>query len=256
MYLIFALILLIGLIVCLRHLKEGFDQNLVDVLPIQISEDNTTISIPNQIKGINGDDITFGGNITAPTGYTQQIHASNYATLNNLTVSGDSQLNDTTINGQTRIIGSNLLELGANTGKSWEGNGSISYKSTWDPNALNIVGAENGGARKVHLWDDVEVDGNLQVNGVIKLGNGNNIWTIKARDNGWLEFLYNNTDQDDTSNDIGRIIMSPDGNLWLSRSSYPGWVADNLNSINTRQNATITQAEGLGSDIGSWFNGL
>jgi len=268
MYLIFVLILftLIGLFGYLIHLnrKEGFDQNLVDVLPIQISEDNSTISIPNLIKGNNGDDITFGGNITAPIGNTQQIHASNYATLNNLTVNGDSQLNDTTINGQTRIIGSNLLELGANTAKSWGGNGTISYKTGWDPNALNIVGAENpdnGGSRKVHLWDDVEVDGNLQVNGVIQLGNGSNIWTIKARDNGWLEFLYNNTDQDDPSNDIGRILMSPSGDLWLSRSSYPGWIADNLNSINTRQTSTIAQApsqdsgdpSNWGNDISSWF---
>lgn len=236
MYLIivFILILILAIYSYFYVTKEGFNQNLVDVLPIQISSDNSTISVPNHIHGTKGDDITFGGNIQAPTGTTEIIHASNYATLNNLTANGDATLNKTTIRGQTRIIGSNLLELGADTGKSWNGNGSISYKTNWDTNALNIVGAENGGPRKVHLWDDVEINSNLHVNGEIKLGNGNNIWTIRARDNGWLEFLHNNTSPDDYGGNAGHVIMSPDGNLWLARSSYSGWVADNLKTINEK----------------------
>jgi hypothetical protein len=237
MYLIivFILILILGVYsyFCWTS-KEGFNQNLVDVLPIQISNDNSTISVPNHINGNKGVDITFGGNIQAPTGTTDRIHASDYATLNNLTVNGDTNLNQVTIKGQTRIIGSNLFEFGADTGKSWDGNGSISYKTSWDGAALNIVGAENGGARKVHLWDDVEINNNLHVNGSIQLGNGANIWTIRARDNGWLEFLHNNTSPDDYGGDVGHVIMSPDGNLWLARSTYQGWVADNLQAINNK----------------------
>ena len=233
MYLILFLILILFTFLVIRNYnQEGFD-SLVDVLPIQISSDNQTITIPNQVKGNRGDDLTFGGKITFPTGNLQTVNA-NQTTFGRMTVNGDSQLKQTTIQGQTRILGNNLLELGADTGKSWNGNGSISYRTSWDTNALNIVGAENGGPRKVHLWDDVEIASNLQVNGSIKLGNGNNVWTIRTRDNGWLEFLYNNTSPDNYGANVGHILMSPDGNLWLARSSYPGWVADNLQTINNK----------------------
>jgi hypothetical protein len=214
--------------------KEGFNQNLVDVLPIQISTDNTTLSIPNHIKGNKGNDITFAGNIQALSGTTDRIQSSDVATFNQLTVNGDTQLNQTTIKGNTKITGSNLFELCAYTGKSWNGNVTISYKTSWDTNALNIVGAENGGPRKVHVWDQVEIAQNLHVNGSIKLGSGGNIWTIRARDNGWLEFLYNNTSPDNYGGDAGHIIMDPGGNLWLARSSFQGWVADNLQYINNK----------------------
>jgi len=214
--------------------KEGFNQSLVDVLPIQISSDNSTITIPNQIQGTNGKDLTFVGNIQAPTGTTDNIKATNAATFNNLTVNGDSQLNQTTIKGNTKITGSNLFELGADTGKNWNGNGSISYKTSWDTKALNIVGAENGGPRKVHVWDQVEIAQNLYVNGSIKLGTNDNYWTIRTRSDGRLEFIYKETGQEDFGNDVGHILMDPVGNLWLSRSSYRGWVADNLQAINNK----------------------
>jgi len=55
---------------------------------------------------------------------------------NNLSANETSTLNRTTLRGNTRIIGSNLLEFGADTGKGWGGNGFISYKTSWDSNAL------------------------------------------------------------------------------------------------------------------------
>jgi len=234
MYLIivFILIVILGIYVYLKsERKEGFNQNLVDVLPIQISSDNSTISIPNQIKGNKGNDITFVGNIQAPTGTTNSLQSTNVATFNQLTVSGETQLNQTTIKGNTKITGSNLFELGADTGKSKPENGTLSYKTLGNKDSLDIVGADIGGARKVHLWDQVEIAQNLHVNGSIKLGTDNNYWTIRARDNGWLEFLYNGTSPDNYSGDAGHIIMDPAGNLWLARSLYQGWVADNLQAV-------------------------
>jgi hypothetical protein len=214
--------------------KEGFNQSLVDVLPIQISSDNSTITIPNQIQGNKGNDITFVGNIQAPTGTTDNIKANGDSTFHQLTVNGDSQLNQTTIKGNTKITGSNLFELGANMGKSKTENGTLGYKTLLDTSALNIVGADMGGSRNVHVWDNVEIAQNLHVNGSIKLGTEKNYWTIRTRSDGRLEFLYKETGQEDFGNDVGHILMDPVGNLWLSRSSYRGWVADNLQAINNK----------------------
>jgi len=241
-YLILIILFLFAVILSYFYLStdvlEGFDTTLIDVLPVQISKDDSSITVPNKVKGINGDDITFGGNIKTPVGWMKTLNSSQLATVQQLNVNADTNLNQVKVSGPTRIVGSNVLELGADTGKSWDGNGSISYKTSWDPNALNIVGAENGGPRKVHLWDDVEVDGNLyvnggnvHVNGSITIGSNEKSWNISVRENGWLEFLYNGTSRDNYNQDSGHIIMSPDGNLWLPRSSYYGWVADNLQTI-------------------------
>jgi hypothetical protein len=46
-----------------------------------------------------------------------------------------------------------------------EGNaGKIAYKPTWDPTVLGIVGAGNS-PRKIRMWDDVLINGRLQVLG-------------------------------------------------------------------------------------------
>jgi hypothetical protein len=233
MYLIivFILILVLGIYIYSAS-KEGFNTNLVDVLPIQITEDNTSISVPNQIRGNIGNDITFGGNIQAPRGTANHIQVSEYATLNNLSVNGDSQLNQTTIKGKTSIVNNNLFEWGSGMSKSKPENGTIGYKTGLDGNALNIVGADLNNVRKVHLWDNVEIGSNLHVNGSIKLGSGNNIWTIRVRpDNGWLEFLLNNTGQDDYGANVGHVIMSPQGDLWLARDKFAGWVTQNMQNI-------------------------
>jgi len=235
-FIIFILLIVISGIYRYVYLKrEGLDQNLVDVLPIQISSDNSTISIPNTIRGNKGDNITFIGNIQAPTGTTNTIQATGDAAFNNLTVNGDSQLNQTTFKGNTRITGNNIFEFGADIIKSNPMNGTLSYKTMENKDALDIVGAENDGFRKVHLWDNVEIAQNLHVKGSIKLGTETNYWTIRAQSDGSLHFLHNDTGLNDLSNDVGHIIMDPSGNLWLARSSYYGWVADNLQTINNKE---------------------
>ena len=47
-----------------------------------------------------------------------------------------------------------------------EGNsGKIAYKPSWDPAALGIVGAGAGSNRKITMWDNVLINGRLQVTG-------------------------------------------------------------------------------------------
>jgi len=159
---------------------------------------------------------------------------------NNLTVTQNSTLNRTTLRGHTRIIGGQLLELGADTGKGWEGNGSISYKTSWDPNALNMVGAENGGPRKIHIWDDVEINGNLWVNGNLTVGSGHR-WTLNTQDWRLLHFLHNDTQKDNWGDNAGHVIMAGDGNLWVSRSSYRGWMADNMKQVARNRDEITTK---------------
>jgi hypothetical protein len=126
------------------------------------------------------------------------------------------------------------MEFGKGEDKEWNA-GKIGYK-TFSNESLDIVGAgRNGEARKVRIYDDLNVGNSLRVNGSIKLGTANNFWTIQARDNGWLEFLYNGTSQDNYGDNVGHLIMSPDGNMWLPRSTNKGWVADNLQRIDSKK---------------------
>ena len=114
------------LFLCLVNQKvfEGFDIHSVDVLPLQISVDNTTISVPNHIQGYSGSDLNFMGGLE----------------LNN----------------------ANTFEYGK--GKPKELNaGKIGYQ-TWTGDSLDIVGAgEVAGQRKVHMFDIVDVGNSLDV---------------------------------------------------------------------------------------------
>ena len=71
-----------------------------------------------------------------------------------------------------RINGWGQIDLGTSDA-SREGNaGKIWYGGAWDTGALAIVGKGTaGGNRKIHLWDNVLVDNNLDVNGKIKVRN-------------------------------------------------------------------------------------
>jgi len=216
-------------------MKEGFDPNIGRIIPIRVSETQDEISVPNTVSGTGDRGIEFDGNITANTVSADQLNVDGLATTQRLVANGDTHLNQVKINGPIRIVGSNELELGADTGKGWDGNGSISYKTSWDPNALNMVGAENGGPRKVHLWDDVIVDGKLNVKGSLLLPKGNLVlqgggqtWTMTT--NGLLHFLHN-TELNDYTKNKGHLFMRPNGDLWLARSTFEGWITDNLQSV-------------------------
>jgi hypothetical protein len=72
--------------------------------------------------------------------------------------------------------------------------------------------------------------GTLWVNGNLTVGS-NQAWTMNTQDQDRLHFLHNNTNKDNTGDDVGRVSMAGDGNLWLSRQLYKGWVADNLQNV-------------------------
>jgi cytoskeletal protein CcmA (bactofilin family) len=92
---------------------------------------DSTIKLPNQVIGTVGDDITFGGDI--------------------------------------RIKGNHEIEMGRGMNK--EGNaGKIAYNK-WGDNQLDIIGAGTDQYhRKINLWDDVEVAGELEVKGPLAIG--------------------------------------------------------------------------------------
>jgi hypothetical protein len=317
--------------------KEGFDPNLVDIIPIQISSGNDVITVPNKINGFqdnaiifddlnvanttvhkgrtflnpvgedlnpdidlaigdkktgfNRDDVgivSFWGNgqkigSYGTDGMTLQknlpmefgkdvanknvdagkifynmnsldiVGAGNEGTNrkvriqdnldigNNLLVPGATELNETILRGNTQIVGNKKLEFGANEAKTNPNSGTIIYKtnsdttsgtSSLDPNALNIVGAETGSTRKIHLWDDVEVDSNLRVKGSIRIGTDEQYWNIKVQPDGTLHFLYKDTSPGDVDNDKGHITVTTDGDIRLAKSYFPGMITEKLKYIN------------------------
>jgi len=235
-YMYWFLVLVLFLVLFLLNRKEGFDSNLERMLHIYVSDDLQEISVPNTIQG----DMQFSGNVFAPALNATTLNAE-FANLQRLNVE-NTTLNTVTLE-QTKVEGSNLLELGADTGKSWDGNGSISYKTSWDTNALNIVGAENGGPRKVHLWDDVVIDGNLDLTGNMTIFGSGQKWSFTVRDNGWIDILHNDTSPDNYGANVGHVILSSDGNLWLARSSYPGWIADNEQAVSKHRDDVNAERE-------------
>lgn len=138
-------ILLIFILVFLLKSKEGFgfDSNLTDILPITISEDNSTISVPNFIQGYSGTDLNFGGGL---------------------------ELNDM-----------NTFEFGKGITKE-ENAGKIGYQ-TWSGDSLDIVGAgEVAGQRKVHIYDALSVDNYMNVANGLTLGSSMNSNTLNTNE--------------------------------------------------------------------------
>jgi len=187
---------------------------------------------------------------------------------NNLTVKGQSDLNSTRLNGNNRIIGDKRLEFGASTPKTQSNSGTIIYKSSLDPNALNLVGAEteNESKRKVHLRDDVEIEGNLFIKGRLNVGQDNQVWSLHSETDGQYHFLYNNIDPVNQDPNTGHIILSKDGDIWVAQSNYRGWVTegektinDNINMIRAaRLEAERIKAERDRSDQkdNNWLDGI
>ena len=85
-------------------------------------------------------------------------------------------------------------------------------------------GDYNSGNAYTSYKDVVMADSNGNV-GSIKIGS----WVISENSDGHLVFSKNGAALGTA--DQGHIRMAQDGNLWLSRSSGPGWVADNIGGI-------------------------
>jgi len=136
-------ILLIFILVFLLKSKEGFDSNLTDILPITISEDNSTISVPNFIQGYSGTDLNFGGAL---------------------------QLNN-----------ANTFEFGKGITKE-ENAGKIGYQFLSE-DSLDIVGAgEVAGQRKVHIYDALTVGNYMNVANGLTLGSSMNSNTLNTNE--------------------------------------------------------------------------
>jgi len=171
---------------------------------------------------------------------------------NTLNVRGTTDLNNTRINGHNRILGTNRLEFGANISKTNPNSGSIMYRTALDPNAMNIVGAEHEGRRKVHLVDEVEINGDLFIKGSLKVGPDNNGWSLYSENNGHCHFMYNNIEANNQDPNTGHIILSKDGDIWVAQSNYRGWVTSSEKDINDKINAIRAarlEAERIASEI-------
>jgi hypothetical protein len=190
LFLVLVLILL-GLYI-LGTQKESFTSQ---DLNINISADNQTISIPNNLKGVENTPLNFLGN----------VNVNGTASMDNLVS------NNTTLRGTTQA---DALQIGEAT---------LGYS-----NGLYIN-------KPVNFQANVNVNGNLTVNGNICIQNGGNYWYIVVR-NGYLHFVKNDPNYAnyyDHRNNEPHVIISPDGNIWTSRQSFPGWIADSLAYINS-----------------------
>jgi hypothetical protein len=220
--------------------KEGFDNNLGRLIPIDLS--GNQIKVPNTINSHNNQELQFVGNITMSDLNLTDLNVNDHSTINRLLVDTNTTFNTVTLNQPIKLNNSQLVEFGSGVTKSNPENGTIGYKTGLDGNALNIVGADKDGVRNVHVWDEVEIQGDLIVNGTLKFGpTGGNTWSLTTRNDGNIDFLHKDTSRDDYAPNTGHMVLSKDGNVWLSNSNYAGWgwIADNLQGINQHRDDVI-----------------
>ena len=128
-------------------------------------------------------------------------------------------------------VGNNLNTPSTTYGVSKDGVSSTITDSKFEGNSLCIVGQDNpAGGRKITMWDNVQINGNLNINGgKIKIGS----WTIQE-DNGHLQFIKDgtvytkgNAQYNDIPVDTGFSAITQDGNIWINRSIGRGWIGNN-----------------------------
>jgi cytoskeletal protein CcmA (bactofilin family) len=218
--------------------KEGFtfDPNMQEILPISISEDNGTISVPNTVKGLEGDSLTFGGDIIASRDgrVNKDFYVNNTLTAKDVTVT-----NKQTVNGDMDIIG-NLSgdkdglkikgSLLANDGAKVEGNLDVN-------GTLNVTG-------------DLNVKNLNVTGGKITIGAGDAQWTLEAsgKQENWLEF-YNQNRKTDSH---GMVLIAPEGDIWNNQT---GWSTDMKSQVTQAKTAAAAKSKGGGSK-GSGIPGI
>jgi hypothetical protein len=194
MYKWFILLFLILLaLYVLGTSKESFTQQDLNV---NISPDNQTITIPGNLKTMNDQELKFLGNVNIVGRTTMDELISNNTTLKGTT------------NVDSVRVGPCTLKMGGDT--------------------LMID-------KPVNFQGNVNVTGNINVNGNVCIQNGGNRWYIVVR-GGNLHFVKNdpnNANADNHRNNEPHVIISADGNIWTSRQSFSGWIADSLNYIHS-----------------------
>ncbi len=194
MYLLYLFLFLLGIVGYLyltrkKSVKEALTEAFtVEDLPITISKDNTTLTVPSKIN-------TTTGVLNAPTVTTTK------ATAENLTVTGTSTLGTVTAN--TLKVGN--VNLGTANGLSVEAN--LQCKN------MTVLG-------------DMTLHGNLCIQ------SGNDRWYFVIR-GGILHIVKNdiNLANGYHSNNEPHVMISSDGNVWMSRQIAPGWIGESLQRI-------------------------
>lgn len=123
--------------------------------------------------------------------------------------------------------------------------GTVSYR-VYDSTALCIVGADSGGVRHVHLWDDVVIDRNLQVNGgniYLPNSSGTGVNIVNAGGN-WLHVF-----------DDGNAHLETNTRLWVNQQTgtdvwFGGPVITNSNYF-----VWVNGSAGIGSGQGPCMYG-
>jgi hypothetical protein len=196
------LFILIGcILICilgyfLFRYRESFT---AEDLNVQISKDNGTITLQN------GTTTTVPPKIKTSTQQVLEIKGDMKATVSanieKLTVTGTSNLGTATAT-SVKIGNATLTN----------NNGSLNI----DKNVR---------------CNQATVSGDLTVNGHICIESGGSRWYFVSRD----AHLHISKDDPNRSGEARDnqpyIVISPNGNIWLSRSNYPGWITNSLNEV-------------------------
>ncbi len=136
--------------------------------------DDARFCIRNNKSTDNPDTITEvftvnNGNISN----TGTLSIAGATTLNStLSVTGVTNLNSTTVHsGEIQIKSSSVINFGSDQTKTDGATGRIGY-GTYEANALCIVGGSTSGSRKVTIWDYLQINGLLTINGSLTMPNG------------------------------------------------------------------------------------
>ena len=183
-----VIVLLCMLILSLYYVREAFT---TEELPITISTDNKTLTIPSTLKVDNNQPLNVLGDITSQTTHVANLTVDGNSTLgsatattvkignatlsnqNGLTINTHVQCNNLAVSGDLRVQGDLCIE------------------------------------RDGHRWYLVSRGGYLHI--------------VKNDPN-----LANSYDH---RNNEPHVIIAPDGNIWTARSNFSGWISDGLNWI-------------------------
>jgi len=172
---------------------------------------------PGQYKSLAAQDLWCGtGTLTS-------------ATINN---SGDTNVGgklsikgETTLGSKLSIKGETTLGSKLIVGTSKDGVSSTITDSIHDVNSLCIVGQGDGPTRKIHMWDDVYVNGNFYLD-------GDNSWIMHTPDDG-RKTMYLAPVANKTANWGGGFSFDNDGTINCKQIKVGSWLinVDNNNCL-------------------------
>ena len=185
------LVIVIVLFLFLTSLMFFKESFTSEDLNVQISPDNQTLTVPNKIKTSTNLPLQILGDVTVSKSAT--IAALNSGTSNLGTATA------TTVNiGNATLTNQDGLTINKNV-----------------------------------QCNQMMVKGDLTVNGNLCIEGGGSRWYLVSR-GGYLHIVKNDPNLSnayDHRNNEPHVILAPDGNIWISRQSFSGWIADSLSWI-------------------------